>query len=545
VAKVQDISFSQFDNYMATLGGMDDNAVVVWNAETGEAICGSPAHTDTAFCVKWLNGRNDRFVTAGTNHSRIWQVDFSLPKLHPMDVKMGQLRRTTISIAIEPDDHFAYCGTETGDVMKLKIDRNEFKSFNDPDTVLPSLNCVSKERYAQGIRAITLVPNDETGSYNVLASSGGGDLMYMSPGLRTIKEPQLKVLGGVTSLVVDPSNSRILVGTDQSNIYELGMDFSGCVMKNSCHVGPVHQVVFPEGTSDLCITSGVGDIRVWSTGTGKELLRVAVPNLECHACQVTPSGAAIVSGWTDGKVRAFSPESGKIKFVIPDAHTGAITALVCARTDSEGPWPLVTGGADGRVRIWRITSQHQAMEFSLKEHRGPINRLIATPSGDQCISASADGSCIVWDIARGVRTMAFFEPNVFKSVVMHPDESQILTCGTNHKITYWDVVDGQAIREIEGADDFMNCIDIDARGEFYVTGSDDKNVKIWHYDEGLTVAKGKGHSGAITAVAMSPDQRTVVSAGRDGDLIFWRCPSAASLRDKASELLGEADAPYK
>jgi cilia- and flagella-associated protein 52 len=107
------------------------------------------------------------------------------------------------------------------------------------------------------------------------------------------------------------------------------------------------------------------------------------------------------------------------------------------------------------------------------------------------------------------------------------------------------VVDGQAIREIEGADDFMNCIDIDARGEFYVTGSDDKNVKIWHYDEGLTVAKGMGHSGAITAVAMSPDQRTVVSAGRDGDLIFWRCPSAATMRDKASELLGEVDAPYK
>jgi len=141
--------------------------------------------------------------------------------------------------------------------------------------------------------------------------------------------------------------------------------------------------------------------------------------------------------------------------------------------------------------------------------------------------------------------MAFFEPNVFKSVAIHPDESQILTCGTNHKVTYWDVTDGQAIRELEGGDDFMNCIDMDANGEFYLTGSDDKLLKLWHYDEGLTVAKGKGHSGAINCAAMSPDQTVLVSAGRDGDVIFWRCPSTAQLRATASDILGESDAPYK
>ena len=53
---------------------------------------------------------------------------------------------------------------------------------------------------------------------------------------------------------------------------------------------------------------------------------------------------------------------------------------------------------------------------------------------EQCISGSADGSCIVWDLTRGVRVLALFEPNVFKGVRYHPDESQYITCGSNHKV---------------------------------------------------------------------------------------------------------------
>jgi WD40 repeat protein len=66
--------------YLATLGGQDDNTVVVWEVETGRAICGAPAAADSALCVKWLNRRNDRLVTAGNYNLRVWQVDVRIPK---------------------------------------------------------------------------------------------------------------------------------------------------------------------------------------------------------------------------------------------------------------------------------------------------------------------------------------------------------------------------------------------------------------------------------------------------------------------------------
>ena len=47
---------------------------------------------------------------------------------------------------------------------------------------------------------------------------------------------------------------------------------------------------------------------------------VQVPNLVCNCVCLSPSGTEIVSGWSDGKVRAFGPQSGKLLYVINDAH---------------------------------------------------------------------------------------------------------------------------------------------------------------------------------------------------------------------------------
>ena len=96
--RVQALDFSCDAQYLTSLGGQDDNDIVVWNVSSGEAICGTPASSDFSYCIKWLNKRNDRFVTCGNFHVRVWQVCTSTPKLHPIDVSMGSIRRKCICI---------------------------------------------------------------------------------------------------------------------------------------------------------------------------------------------------------------------------------------------------------------------------------------------------------------------------------------------------------------------------------------------------------------------------------------------------------------
>lgn len=531
LGKVQDVCFSNHDEFLSSIGGQDDNALVVWNVETGVAVCGSPAASDSALCCKWLHGRNDRLVTAGNYHVKVWQIDFSLPKLHAMDAKLGSVRRIFLCLSITDDDRYAYFGTSTGDVLKVSIDRNEIISYKDPDVTVPQFIGITKDRLSKGIRAVHCVINPATGNTNLLVGAGDGELCFINPNMNRVAGYKTLLIGGITSISMHPKGEKFVIGTDQCNRYEVSKDLIQSELKTSCHVGSVNDVAFPEGCPDLVVTSSRGDIRIWNTKARQELLRVQVPNLECLCTLVTPTGSSIISGWDDGKIRAFFPESGRMRFVIPDAHTEKVTALAIADSDAKSPWRIVSGGAEGRVRIWNVTSSHQAMIASLKEHRGPINCIKINLDGTQCISASSDGSCIVWDLVRYVRITALFEPNVFTSVLYHPDESQMLTCGSNHKISYWDATDGQVIRVIEGGDDMMTSLDVTPSGEFFVSGSKDRQLKIWHYDDGLPVAIGRGHSGSINAVRISPDQRVIVSVGSSGEIIFWEMPDLEQARN--------------
>jgi WD40 repeat protein len=208
-------------------------------------------------------------------------------------------------------------------------------------------------------------------------------------------------------------------------------------------------------------------------------------------------GKSIYSGWHDGRIRAFLPQSGKLLFCINDAHTNGVTALT-STSDSQR---IISGGMNGEIRIWKINRQSQVMETSLKEHRSRVWSIQVNSLNDRAISASADGSCIIWDIKTFSRLACMFETTMFKQLVYHPDESQILTCGTDRKITYWDVVESLELRMMDGSlDGEVNSLSIAKSGEYFVSGGEDKEVKVWEYDQGVCKWIGAGHSNTINKV---------------------------------------------
>merc|ERR1712048_170485 len=253
-------------------------------------------------------------------------------------------------------------------------------------------------------------------------------------------------------------------------------------------------------------------------GTRQELLRIQVPNMECYCIDFMRDGRSIVSGWSDGKVRSFLPQSGKLLYVINDAHKNGVTALAVASDCGR----IVTGGMEGEVRVWRIARQTQTMDASLKEHRGRVWCIKIRADDSQAVSASSDGSCIIWDLNTKTRSLCLFESTMFKSIVYHPDESQLLTTGSDRKVGYWDTFDGQAIRVLEASEEGeVTTLSISKSGSHYVCGGEERLLKLWDYDEGVCKYIGVGHSGAITSAAITPDQTFVVSVGSEGAILIW------------------------
>lgn len=47
---------------------------------------------------------------------------------------------------------------------------------------------------------------------------------------------------------------------------------------------------------------------------------------------------------------------------------------------------------------------------------------------------------------------------------------------------------------------------------------------MWHYDDGLTMNVGTGHSGSVAAVRISPDRKIIASVGSEGGIFIWAMP---------------------
>lgn len=54
---------------------------------------------------------------------------------------------------------------------------------------------------------------------------------------------------------------------------------------------------------------------------------------------------SLLSGWNDGCIRAFTPQSGKLIYTIPNAHNKGVTALDLTSDGST----IVSGGGEGQV----------------------------------------------------------------------------------------------------------------------------------------------------------------------------------------------------
>uniref|UniRef100_A0A9J7XT27 Cilia- and flagella-associated protein 52 n=2 Tax=Cyprinus carpio TaxID=7962 RepID=A0A9J7XT27_CYPCA len=490
-ARVEDLSFSPNDKYLVSLGGQDDGSIVVWNIESKEAICGSPASAQSAghcLTIEYTNLNDEIFVSAGKT---------TLMKV------FDPLQIVVLALQIPNDDNYFYCGTTSGDILKVNL-----------KTMLLNSCGPVKQKFSKGVNTLKVL---KTG--DLLVGSGDGMLSLCSGG--NFKTINVQLEGGVTSVTLRGDGQQFYVGTEAAQIYSLGyIDFKPELIATN-HNSAVKDVAFPFGTSELFATCSQNDIRVWHTESSKELLRIMVPNITCNALGFMQDGRSIFSAWNDGKIRVFTPESGKLKLIIHNAHSMGVTAIA-ATNDCKR---IVSGGGEGQVRVWEIFKDSYRLIEIMKEHKATVNCIKIKSNDKECVTASSDGACIIWDLVRFVRNQMVLSNTLFNVVCYHPEEFQIITSGTDRKIGYWEVYDGSAIRELEGSlSGAINGMHISEDGKYFVTGGDDKLLKLWHYSDGEVTHVGVGHSGSITNVRICPNSRCIVSTSADGAILRWRYP---------------------
>jgi uncharacterized LabA/DUF88 family protein len=73
---------------------------------------------------------------------------------------------------------------------------------------------------------------------------------------------------------------------------------------------------------------------------------------------------------------------------------------------------------------------------------------------------------------------------------------------------------------LEGHTHWVNAITFHPNGEFIVSASSDKTLRLWSV-EGMLIRTFKGHTGEVSSVAFYPSGKIIASGSRDGTIHLW------------------------
>lgn len=127
---VMSLSFNCDDGLLASVGGTGDgNQLVLWNMEQGksevfQAASDKPDQGCTDICFFRKNPL--KFVTAHSNTIKIWEYDFRMKRLKHFECPLGQVKRYIVNVTIDGPDAHAYCGTRSGDILEISLDKGIF-----------------------------------------------------------------------------------------------------------------------------------------------------------------------------------------------------------------------------------------------------------------------------------------------------------------------------------------------------------------------------------------------------------------------------------
>ena len=169
-------------------------------------------------------------------------------------------------------------------------------------------------------------------------------------------------------------------------------------------------------------------------------------------------------------------------------HYQGVTALAFASNQRF----IVSGGADGRVRVWDVRSRELVSDFC--EHAGAVSALAIYRDDAHVLSASRDRSFMCWDLRRDKRVSSHSQrQGGINGLCLSRDQSLIVTVGQERRIQMWDLREPapvQVISPAAGATGEALCVASAHGRDVIATGGSDGLVRFWDLRAGgKTVAE--------------------------------------------------------
>ena len=283
----------------------------------------------------------------------------------------------------------------------------------------------------------------------------------------------------------------------------------------SGHEGPVARARFSSDGKRL-VSVGVADgsVRIWDVESRSSVMVLRTPEAAPTSARFSPDGDAVVTGGSDGAVRIWDWEGGRLARVLA-GHAGAVTSVAFS---DNGGIVVSGGGGDGTVRVWDVATGQATV---LKHQEGPVLGIGLSRDGRFVVGAGLAGTVRVWEWATGEQAAELRgHEEVTTGVSFSDDGHHVVSAGYDGTARVWDWR-SEANRTVLQAPGALFTAAWSPSGRLAVGAGEDGVVRVVDRASRAEVRSLTGHEGAVAAVEVSEDGRSVLSGGFDGTLRLW------------------------
>jgi serine/threonine protein kinase len=271
-----------------------------------------------------------------------------------------------------------------------------------------------------------------------------------------------------------------------------------------------------------------GLIKSWDIDSGKQLQEIAPGIGGINCLVISPDGNLILGGSNNGTLMTWIVEKDEKKYTIKQLNYTVLNGLggvMSLAFNPDGKSALI-GTQDKTIKIYDVDTNTFTGQDCIN-HQSSIAALDVSPDGSYFVSGGTDGMVRVWS-----------EPNSFShevavlAVKLDPRRRTVVSATASGEIKVWKIDVGDLLYVLnQDAEDGVNALLISHDGNFLISGSGNHTVgkiSIWDLDSGQTLGHFNAHMHTVSALAMTPDGKRLISGSHDKSVKIWEVVSDSS-----------------
>lgn len=323
----------------------------------------------------------------------------------------------------------------------------------------------------------------------------------------------------ITALAFRKDASMLASGHDDGTVRLWDVADRKLLRSLENHRVPISAAAFsPDGTR-LAAAGEDRIISLWNIADGSLLGKFVGHTDHVHALAWHPDGRILVSAGWDTMARIWNADTFEPIILLND-HADQVTALAF----SPDGGLLACADSNDTVRVW----DHAVGKTVgvLRQHDDEVRCLAFAPDGRRIASGGADRLIHVWDPRQTASLAGKSEIIVPRfGLALGRDGRRLASTCCGGALQAWDTDSGQLV-PLGGDENVVQIVAASPDGRWLAGGDIDKRISLWDAATGELHATFMGQKGDVTALAFSPDSRTLASASATDGLVWvWNLDS--------------------